>query len=656
MAHRSHSPAARRGLLHLTLVAAMTVGTVLLGAPAHAATGNIDHVETTDDALQVIFSVADVPEGVSPDLGTVTAMFDGEPVPATAEPLADAGERIRRTAILAMDVSNSMARNNKFAEAKAAANAFLDEVPDDVYVGIVTFAGQVEVAQRPTQDTEAVRAVVDGLTLSRGTRLYDGLVETTKVIGAEGARSVVVLSDGRNTGPTPIEDATNAVSEAEVKVDVVALGQTPADTALLEELAEAGAGTVIPADDPAALSEVFAAEAEALARQILVTLTPDAALAGQEGSLEVTFQVDGQPTSDEAFIAIPGGAGAGGVGFDTDVRAVETETLISKELMFAGLAAAAVALVFMVVIAMGGASANQKQDAVDKSIEAYTRQGAKKLAAANRQPQNATVTQQAVAVAEGMLEGQKGIESALAHRLEAAGLALKPAEWLLLHFGVAVGFGMAGLLLGGGSVLWMLLGLFFGLAAPWAYLMFAQRRRLSAFKGQLADTLQLMAGSLSAGMSLLQSVDTVVREGSDPIAGEFRRALVQSRLGVEIEDGLSDVAARMHSVDFEWVVMAIRIQRDVGGNLAELLNKVAETIREREYLERQVRTLSAEGRLSVWVLGGLPPAFVAYLAVANPTYLSPMFTHPLGWLMLGVSVVLLTVGIFWMTRLVKVDA
>ena len=115
------------------------------------------------------------------------------------------------------------------------------------------------------------------------------------------------------------------------------------------------------------------------------------------------------------------------------------------------------------------------------------------------------------------------------------------------------------------------------------------------------------------------------------------------------------VADRMQSVDFEWVVMAIRIQREVGGNLAELLNKVAETIREREYLERQVLTLSAEGRLSVWILGGLPPGFMAYLAVANPTYLSPMFSNPLGWAMLVVMTVLLAAGIFWMRKLVKVE-
>jgi tight adherence protein B len=146
-----------------------------------------------------------------------------------------------------------------------------------------------------------------------------------------------------------------------------------------------------------------------------------------------------------------------------------------------------------------------------------------------------------------------------------------------------------------------------------------------------------------------------VREGSDPMAGEFKRALVETRLGVDIEHALMGIAERMKSVDFEWVVMAIRIQRDVGGNLSELLNKVADTIREREYLERQVLTLSAEGRLSVWILGGLPPAFMGYLLLVNPTYISPMFHSPIGWVLLTVMTVLLTVGIFWMKKVTKVE-
>ena len=138
---------------------------------------------------------------------------------------------------------------------------------------------------------------------------------------------------------------------------------------------------------------------------------------------------------------------------------------------------------------------------------------------------------------------------------------------------------------------------------------------------------------------------------------EFRRAIIEQRLGVEIEDSLETVAERMDSIDFKWVVMAIRIQREVGGNLAELLLNVAATLREREYLRRQVAVLSAEGRLSAFILGGLPTFFVVYLYLTRPTYLHPMLVHTRsGWVMLRRSAcIMMTVGIVWLKKVVKVE-
>jgi len=422
--------------------------------------------------------------------------------------------------------------------------------------------------------------------------------------------------------------------------------------ALLQQLTDAGQGTLLSAKDPAALSDVFAQEAQALAQQVLVTVTPTEATSGAEGTLSVAFDVDGATVTDGAFVQLPETAPKPGELTDEVVPA-ESGPVIAPEWMYAGLAVTVIALVVILFVAFGG-TPDQKQDAVDRRIEAYTRKGARKLADAGP-AEPASVTQQAVAVAENVLDSQKGLQVALEARLEAAGLALRPAEWLLIHAGLTLGLGLVATLLGGGSPLFMLVGLLLGGFVPWVFLSMKKSRRLAAFKAQLADTLQLMAGSLSAGLSLAQSVDTVVREGSDPMAAEFRRALVETRLGVEIEDALTGVGERMESVDFEWVVMAIRIQREVGGNLSELLNKVADTIREREYLERQVLTLSAEGRLSVWILGGLPPAFLAYLVAFNPTYVAPMWSSPLGWAMLIVMGVLLSGGIFWMKKVVKVE-
>jgi tight adherence protein B len=224
-----------------------------------------------------------------------------------------------------------------------------------------------------------------------------------------------------------------------------------------------------------------------------------------------------------------------------------------------------------------------------------------------------------------------------------------------VHGGVFFLSGLVGLLLGGGN---LIIGFFFlaaGLVGPWMYLGFRRSRRRKAFNSGLPDTLQLISGSLAAGLSLPQSIDTIVREGSEPISGEFRRVLIEQRLGVTLEDALEGVAERFDSKDFEWVVMAIKIQRQVGGNLAELLDTVAATMREREYVRRQVAALAAEGKLSAWVLGGLPPLFMLYLLLTNYDYVIVMFREPLGWAMLAGACTILGVGVFWMSRLVKVE-
>ena len=237
----------------------------------------------------------------------------------------------------------------------------------------------------------------------------------------------------------------------------------------------------------------------------------------------------------------------------------------------------------------------------------------------------------AKAAARAVLKRNHGLEVRIAQRLEGAGSAWRPAEWLLFHTAIFLGVSILGLLIGGG-------GLVIGAASSWSVGASARgstsaaerKRRKKKFEAALPDTLQLMSGSLAAGLSLAQSVDTIVREGTEPIAGEFRKVLVETRLGLSLETALQGVADRFQSKDFAWVVMAISIQRQVGGNLAELLNTVAATMREREYIRRQVAALAAEGKLSAMVLGGLPPAFLLYLLLANRDYVIVLFTRPHG--------------------------
>jgi tight adherence protein B len=541
-------------------------------------------------------------------------------------------------------------KGERFAAAQAAARTFLDTVPDDVYVGVTTFAGQVTPALAPTLDRAKARSVVDGLTLSRQTSLYDGVIAATKMAGADGQRSVLVLSDGADTSKTPLTDVTAAVTDAEVLVDVVALDQSDKALGPLEQMADAGSGQVI-SSDSAALQQAFTDEADALARQVLVVAEVPAGVTAEDGDLEVTLPAGDTDLTASAFVPLsrPGGAP------DPVVSAPQegSRFVLPHWAMYVGvgLLGAALLTIFINLVPAPAKTEFSPDERVTKYTQLATGQHRPE---AERTDKDAALTQAKQAAAQ-MLRRNKSLEARIAGRLEAAGSGLKPAEWLLLHSAILLAAGAVGLLLGSGN---LILGFIFaaaGLVLPWFWLGFKRSRRLKKFNASLPDTLQLMAGSLQAGLSLQQSVDTIVREGTEPIAGEFKRVLVETRLGVSLEDALEGITERFESKDFAWVVMAIKIQRQVGGNLAELLHTVAGTIREREYMRRQVAALAAEGKLSAYVIGALPVVFLVYLLLVNPDYVMPMFTDPKGWLMLAGGAMLLGVGIFWMSRLIKVE-
>ena len=189
------------------------------------------------------------------------------------------------------------------------------------------------------------------------------------------------------------------------------------------------------------------------------------------------------------------------------------------------------------------------------------------------------------------------------------------------------------------------------LGTPIALRMKADRIR-RRFEDQLTDTLQLLASSLRAGNSLLKALDTVAEEAAQPTAKEFVRAVNEVRVGSDLGDALDNIAQRMHSTDFEWVSQAVDIHREVGGNLAEVLDQVSETLRDRNQMRRQIQSLSADGRLSAWVLMALPLVVPLLLTLINPGFLAPMISSPIGWVLLGVSAVLLLIGGLWIRRLV----
>lgn len=243
----------------------------------------------------------------------------------------------------------------------------------------------------------------------------------------------------------------------------------------------------------------------------------------------------------------------------------------------------------------------------------------------------------------------------LAGRLELAAVPRKPAEWILLGCGLGVVIAAAITAITGDVFIGILVGGLVGWLTMWMLLNFLIHRRRNAFADQLPDLLQLLASSLLAGFSLLQALDAVVRETSQPAAGEFARALAEARFGADLEDCMDTIADRMASDDLRWTVMAIRIQRGIGGNLAEVLSTTVSTIRERGFLRRHVQALSAEGRLSAYVLIALPIVAGAYLFLTSPSYMRPLYTTGVGQFMLAGAFVLVVSGALLMRHLIKVE-
>lgn len=611
--------------------------------PAYADdSAQISHFEQIQGGLRMLVSV---PADAQVDLTKVGVSIAGHRTTATAQ--EGSSGAVRRTAMLAIDTSNSMA-GAKFDAAKAAAAAYIAALPADVYLGIVTFNGTVTTALQPTQDRTQATSTISGLTLSHGTLLYDGVQAALKASGNTGQRSLLVLSDGADTASAEsLAQLTGAITKADALVDVVAVDQS-GTAAPLQALAKAGKGTVLPAD-PTALAQTLTEEAGFLARQVLVTAPLPTGLTATQGSVEVTLPTTNGATlkasayDDDLQAAAPTAAAVPTIG--------GSHWVLPSWVMYAGVLALAVglfALLFMLMPRRRAASAEE----IVTSYTARTRRSAQRSMPKVDAEQAFASAKTAAA---DLLKRNAGLEARIARALDGAGSDLKPAEWLLLHLVIALAAGLLGLLLGAGDGVLGLLFLAMGVGGPWLYLTLKRAARGRRFNEALPDTLQLMSGSLSAGLSLMQTVDTVVREGTDPIASEFRRAMVETRLGVEIEDALDGIAARFDSPDFSWVVMAIRIQRQVGGNLAELFDTVAATLRERQYVRRQVAALSAEGKLSAVVIGSLPPIFTTYLLLTNRTYLHPLFHDPRGIAMLVFGVVWLSIGAFWMSRLVKVE-
>jgi tight adherence protein B len=585
--------------------------------------------------------------------GAFRATVDGRPATvARAEPLEATGRRL--AVLLVVDTSGSMRAGGNIGLARAAADRFATELRDGTRVGVVAFATRPRVVQPLTTDRRRVRAAIAGLRAAGDTALRDAVVQASRLLAREaGQRTVVLLSDGRDDGSRATFEQAVAAARA-AKVGVYTIGLTvpgyEQDPRALRELSRRTGVRAVTGASGADLAGLYQRLGQELASQYVV---------------EVELPAGGQRTATFALTVRAGGASgtvrrtlllgprAAGPARPTGPPPAPALSALERPPARYLVAVLVFAAVLLAGLALLGARSGLTAAGLRRRLAPFS------LAptVADRRPStvfgSSELAGRATAMAESLVR-RGHLEEAFLDRLEAAGLHLRAGEFLLVSLGAAFGLPLLALA-ATVNLLLALAAVPVGTAAPLLFLSLRAGRRRARFEEQLPATLHLLAGALQAGHSLQQAVATAAQEAGDPIAGELQRVLTEARLGRPLEDAFDAMAQRVGSVDFQWTVMAINLQRQVGGNLAEVLGTVGQTIRERSALQRQVRALSAEGRLSCTILTVLPVLMFGALLLLNPVFLAPLYTTRTGQLMLAVAAVLMVVGVVWMKKLTRIE-
>jgi len=623
------------GLVLLGVILAL--GAASAGAAAASSDGvAIRHIDST--AFPSVAVTVSVPQGQSVDSLNITE--NGRPARIlTTRTLAQAGKKF--DVVLAVDTSDSVA-GAPLAAAVQAAQAFLSAVPSDVGVGLLTFSDKARAVVPVTTDHGAVSSALDTLTSTQhGTVLYDAIGAASRMFTPGAEHNVILLTDGSDVGSRSSQAAAIRTAKSlGATVFSVGLGDL-ADVGVLQTLARETGGTFAPAS-PSNLEALYRTLAGALSNQYVVVYQSRAV-----GGSEVTVGVrNAQGASDQSIVQLPRLAPAPASG------GWDVSKIFGTEAFLIGALGILFVAVFLVLIGTGDGVRNAMRD------RSLTRRLAAPKPAAEaeesfQEERQSWVPSPIAQAGEAMAE-IGGFKAALERTLERAGMPITPGE--------LVGSSACGAFVVGVISAFILRSPLLGLAlaavtavAPTLVVRHRMKVRLEGLHEQLPDVLMILASSMRAGHSFLQALDTVAKEIGTPSDSEFARVVSEIRLGRPANEALTAMGERVGTEEFRWAMLAVNVQSEVGGNLAEILDTLADTVREREAIRRQVKVLSAEGRLSMKIMAALPPLVALAVAIINPDYMRALWTTRVGWILIGSGIVLMTIGTLVARRMVKID-
>jgi tight adherence protein B len=642
------------------VIAVLSV-TMALAAPSMADESKSVQV-VGQDGREVQFLVyldPTVVAGADSDVSS-TVVVSGVEVPSTATPIVNLTSP--EEAILVLDVSGSM-RGPRLAAAKEAAVNYVNGLPADVEIGLVSFNDSVTLDVRPTTDKKAVIAAIGELKAGNKTALYDGIVAGLDVANPEKGARLLVLSDGGDTvSAATIDDISARAGVEGIPIDIVALTPTASHADVLRGISTSSGGQFLLATDVAGLNQAFEEATGSFGGKVAVAATMPEDVDASGKFAVVTVGVDGTdftgttqlPDSEElasttatAPTSVPsaGGAPVGTVGSAGDTSRTGSTAA-------AWIYAVLVALI-VITGALAYASYRRQQRSRLRTEQVLWYSSA--VTVGNPTTRRPEMKQAGIFESLDEWMSTKSWYPRIDNKVDNAGLTLSVATWLAVRVMAALVLALLVSLLLGNVLIGLVAGGLVGWFVSGAWLNSREAASRKAFEEELPDFLLLIASSLRSGLSFQQGLDSTAAEGQGEVSRQMRRAISEVQMGATIEQALMRVSERMQSEDLKWTVTALTIQREVGGNLSNILESAANTVKARAELRREVRTLSAEGRLSGWVLAALPVGLFVYMLFANRPYISFFWTNTAGWIALGALGIMFILGFIWMRRLIRIE-
>ena len=666
-----HAGASRRQKSTMAL-SALTVLALFFGlfaAPLAAQTGSDNRVDFEVLHLDVSGeqgSVA-VRPATGAESGDLTVEIEGEEIVTTVSPIFRSP--VATQTVIVIDDSQNANDVAGFGLIREAALAYVDGLSADTRVMLVR-AGGGRLETQPvvpfTGDHASIRQAINELTPGGGSVTFNAIADSASFFSAEeaGVRNVVAFvgSTGGNSTRTP-EATRGSLVGASAGLTVVAPRTTNLDISAFASVANAvRGGAVFRGESAESDMTVAARNAIATHEGVLVGTFPTDSIIdvrsddgqGEDGTNELIARYDG---GAERVRLLPGSVVSGSL-LDAPQIAQTSRFAIVQGNTVALIAIAAIVIAVLIFaftlmsILIGADNTLTSTLSVYGSPEDRTedQKAADDAFASNR----ARIIEQVVERAEEAAEARGNLDSAT-NMLEKAEIPLRVGEAFAIQVGlVIVAFGL-GFLLGGANLIGGLLLAIPAAVIPTFIVKSKVKKRSKRIEAQLPDTLNLLSSTLKAGYSFIQGMDAVGNEAEEPLAGEFRRTVNEARLGKEMDVALDDLAERIDSQDMLWAIVAIKIQREVGGNLAELLSTVAETMQSRSRLRGEVNALTAEGRISSYVLLGLPFAVAFAMYFLNPEYLSELWTTGIGIGAVVVAMVSMAIGSAWMRKIIDIQ-